>query len=114
MTRFKKFVLNEQKKILNDRIGPIVNAIDSLQNDAAQMGSRQIIKTATNIANEIRKILNDDWDDSDTSTLKELQKVAVFILKSIDTSEDLKGAIDQTAETMHNLAGKDTIQTNSL
>lgn len=115
MSKFKNYLITEQTNLLNDRLSPLINTMDSLKNDVAQLGNRQIIKSLTNIANEIRKILNDDWPNSTLPTLKFLQKIALFILKSIDEkSDDLKSVVDIVSQNFYSIADKSKIQLNNL
>lgn len=114
MSQFKNFLLLEQNQILSNRISPLVNAIDELKADFQQMGTRQVIKNLTQIANEIRKIINDDWPDSEKNTIETLQKIAFFVLKSIDSSEEIQVILDRVATELYSLAGKDNIQINNL
>ena len=57
------------------------------------MGSRQIVRNATSIADEIRKIINNDWDKKDDDVLITLQRVAFYILSDIDNKADLSQTI---------------------
>lgn len=125
--RFKNFLMNENKKILNEnmhylsqQVGDILSSLQSLLDDSDGLGNRQIIRAAQSIVNQIRRILSDKWEDESNKILKNLQKIGVAIMKSIDEKEDLRQTIssavkllekntEKTKEPLNNLGSSNNI-----
>src|SRR6185503_4785915 len=93
LDQFKSFLLNESKHYLGERSGDILNALQNLQDDAANMGNRALIRACQGIANQIRRILHGRWDEEEIQYLKRLQKVGVALMKGIDESENMEEII---------------------
>lgn len=88
--RFWDFIINEDRDYLGQQVGDILSSLQSLSADADNLGNRQTMRAIQGIVSQIRRILHDSWPDSEDKTLKTLQKVAVALLKSVDSNADLK------------------------
>ncbi len=114
MEQFRYFLLNETKQYLGQRAGDILTALQNLHDDAANMGSRALIRSATGITNQIRRILHGRWNDEDVQYLKCLQKIGVAILKSIDENDDLQEVIASSVTELEGMLNKLQMPINSL
>lgn len=100
---FKHFLLNENKEYLNHRIGDILNALHDLNQNSKALGTRQLVRNATTIVNQIRRILHTGWEKTEEATLKELQKVGVSIAKAIDEKDDLQTILQSATVALEQL-----------
>ena len=114
MERFKNFIIKEERSFLGNNIGNVLSGMQSLQNDIENMGSRQVSRVSETIVNEIRKILHKNWNPKYHNQLKELQKVAVAIQKTIDERGDLKQILPAALESLSVLSGKLGVKINNL
>lgn len=114
MKKFKSFLLNEERSFLGNNVGNVLSGMQSLQNDIENMGSRQISRVSENLVNEIRKILHKNWNPKYHNQLKELQKVAVAIQKTIDERGDLKQILPAALQSLSVLSGKLGVKVNNL
>ena len=69
------------------------------------MGTRQQVKNAELIANQVRRILHSNWRDQEKEHLKDLQKIGVAILKAIEEKDDLKGILASAKSELENVSG---------
>lgn len=97
---FKIYLLNESKSHLGQKIGDILTALQSLSEDSPHLGSRQLLQASKGIANQIRKTVKDDWPDTETATLRILQKVGIALMKAIDENGDLKDVIPSAVQEL--------------
>jgi hypothetical protein len=104
--RFKEFLLNENRAYLGQKIGDILNAVQDLQSDGANMGSRQITKFSEKVVAQIRRILHSNWPESEDKHLKKLQKVAVAMMKTIEDQGDIKELIPNVAQELQQLSSE--------
>lgn len=86
---FKKHFFVESRAYLGQKIGDVLTLLQNLQEDAPNLGNRQLISSLENVVNEIRRILHDNWADSDINKLKILQKSGVAIMKAIESNQNL-------------------------
>ena len=100
---FKSFLLNENKYYLGQKIGDILAALQSLSEDASNIGNRGLIRASQGIVNQIRRILHGRWEDEDVNSLKELQKVGVALCKAIDTKDDLASVITGAVDVIEKI-----------
>lgn len=112
--KFKRFLLKENTDHLHEKIGDLLNAVDSLHEDAPNLGNRQIIRSITGIVGQIRQILHDSWLDENRATLRELQKIGVALMKSIDSNEDLREAIGTASQILHTILRKSKKPINDI
>lgn len=114
MDRFKYFLINENKSYLGHRVNDVLTALQDIQNDMENLGTRHLSRLAENIVNEIRKILHGQWDVQQHKHLAQLQKVAVAIMKTIEDKGDLKEILPASAQALQSIAGKLGVKTNEL
>jgi len=114
MDRFKYFLINESKSYLGHRVNDVLTAIQDVQNDMQNLGTRHLTRLAENIVNEIRKILHGQWEVQHQKHLRQLQKVAVAIMRTIDEKGDLREVLPAAAQSLQNVAGQLGVKTNNL
>lgn len=114
MDRFRLFLLNEQKSYLGRRIANVLTPMQELQDDMQNMGARHLTRVAEKLVNEIRKILHSHWEQKHQTHLKELQRVAVAIQKTIEDRGDLREMIPTAAQALQDLSGKLGVKVNNL
>jgi hypothetical protein len=114
MENFKDFLINEDKSYLGNKIGDILTGIQDLQGDMENLGTRYISRKSEEIVNQIRWVLHGQWDAKHQVILKELQRSAVAIQKTIEDRGDLKQVIPAVAQSLQNLSGKLKVKVNSL
>jgi hypothetical protein len=101
--RFKQFILNESQAYLGQKVGDILTAIQELNDDAGNMGTRDLIRFSERIANQIRRVLHSNWPREEKKHLSVLQKVGVALMKAIEEKDDLKGIIAGSSATLEKL-----------
>lgn len=111
---FKEFLLNEQQAYLAQKVGNILSAIQDLKNDAKTMGSRNLNSFSNEIVVHIRNILHSSWPREQEKHLKNLQKMAVAIMKCMDEKGDLPTMISSVAASMEKLVGDLGMPVNKL
>jgi hypothetical protein len=102
---FKYFILNEGKAYLGVRLGDVLNAIQDLDQNAKSMGTRQMVRSAENIVNQIRRILHTHWDKQEEASLKNLQKAGVALAKAIEEKDNLEAIIKAVKGELEELVG---------
>lgn len=90
MSEFKNFIINEQKNYLTEKIGDILSATQELDDDAKNMGSRDLSRFTEKIVNQIRRVLHSNWSKENKKYLINLQKVGVSLMKSIKEKGELE------------------------
>lgn len=114
MDKFKVFLLNEEKNYLGRKVAGVLTPMQELQDDMQNMGARHLVRTAEKLVNDIRKILHGHWEQRQQQYLKELQKVAVAIQKTIDEKGDLREIIPSATQSLQTLSGKLGVKVNNL
>jgi hypothetical protein len=114
MDKFKLFLINEEKSYLGGRVGDVLTAMQDVQEDLPNLGSRHLVKIGEDLVNQIRKILHGHWSPKQFKTLKELQKVAVAIKRTIDERGDLRDIIPAATQAMQGVSGKLGVKVNDL
>ena len=112
--RFKDFILRENKFYLGQKTGDLLTAIQSLGEDAPNLGNRSLIRATQGLVNQIRRILHGRWDDEDLKYLKTLQKIGVALCKAIDEKEDLSEIISSVQDELEDMIGKMEVPVNSV
>ena len=102
---FKDFVLNEARAYLGVRLGDILNATQDLEQNSKGMGTRQMVKNAEGIVNQIRRVLHTHWDKQEESSLKKLQKAGVALARAIEEKDDLENIITAVKGELEELVG---------
>ena len=107
MTKFKDFLLNENKAFLGAKIGDILNALQDLSDNYQNMGSRYVSRNAEEIVNQIRRIIHTKWPDREINNLKSLRDCGVALMKGINEKNDLeiviKSCITTLAQSLKNI-----------
>jgi len=93
MGELRTFIINEQRGHLAEKVGDILTALQSLKEDAPNLGNRQLLRAFEGIADQIRRIIKDHWPDTELPTLKTLQRIAVALMKAKDSNADTKEVI---------------------
>lgn len=114
MDTFKSYLLNEEKNYLGHRVGDILTSTQDLQNDMPNMGERHLTRVAETIVNQIRKILHSQWSVKNQQHLKQLQKIAVAVQKTIDDKGDLREIIPAATKALQSLSGKLGVKLHNL
>ena len=114
MKRFKEFLLNEEKSYLGHRVAGVLTAMQDTQDDMPNLGSRHLNKIAEDLVDQIRKILHSSWSGKNQRYLKDLQKIAVAIKKTIEEKGDLKQLLPSATQSMQELSGKLGVKLNNL
>ena len=102
---FKKFILNENKVYLGEKIGDILSALHNLKEVSPNLGNKQISNMAERIVDQIRRILHSDWPGNKKSLLK-LQKIGTSIMKSVKEKQDLLETIEGATQEMEQLSAE--------
>lgn len=114
MEKFKGFLLNEEKNYLGRKVASVLTPMQELETDMENMGARHLIRAAEKLVNEIRKILHGHWEQEQQKYLKELQRVAVAIQRTIEEKGDLREIIPAATQAMQTLSGKLGVKINNL
>lgn len=91
---FKKFLLNEQREYLAQKVGDVLTSVHELIQGGKQVGARQLVRHSEAVANQIRRILHSSWPKTETKHLKVLQKCGVALMKTIDEKGDLNDTLN--------------------
>lgn len=89
--KFKEFLLIENKSLLSQRVGDILNAVQDLSEDPKNIDKKQKVE---NIVNQIRRILHTKWPSNQEMVLVTLRKCAVNMMMSIDPKKENKPDLD--------------------
>ncbi len=111
---FKRFLINEEKNYLGNRVGDVLTAAQELQQDMENMGSRHLNRLADNVVNQIRKILHSQWSSKSEKHLQKLQRIAVAIKKTIEDKGDLKQILPAAVQELENISGQLGVKVNNL
>lgn len=114
MQRFRWFLLNEENAQFGHRVGGVLTAVQDLENDLGGMGMRQITRECEAVVNQLRKILHSDWSGKQVKHLKELQKIAVALMKAIEEKDDLKEIVPVVSQKLADISGKLGSKVNAL
>lgn len=114
MGYFKQFLLNESKAFFGQRVGDILSAVQDLETDMDDMGTRQVVKLSQNIVNQIRRILHSSWPDERSKDLKDLQKIAVALMKTIDEKGDVRSVLSSVGRELEKISGKLGVKINNM
>jgi hypothetical protein len=114
MDGFKSYLINEERGHLGKRVNDVLTGMQDLQGDMENLGARHLNRLAEQIVNEIRKILHSQWAPRNHKHLKELQKIAVAIQKTIEDKGDLKEMLPAALQATQDLAGKLGVKVNDL
>lgn len=111
---FKSFLLTEQKDYLAHRINDVLTGIHELLAAKKQMGAKQMVRNAEDVANQIRKILHTSWPRSEHKYLKVLQQCGVALMKAIEDKGDLPDVFNSVRAELEKLSHRFHIPANKL
>jgi hypothetical protein len=106
MGEFRHFLILEQEEYFAQKVGDVLTALQSLADDAPNMGNRQLIKLSEKIVDQMRKILEGRWAKEEEPYLKLVQKAAVALAKAIDTNEKMAEVIASAKQELEALQQK--------
>lgn len=104
--KFRDFLINEEKSYLGQKVNDVLTSMQDLGQDMPNLGARHLNRLASDIVNNIRKILHGQWKPHQQRYLQELQKVAVAIEKTIDEKGDLRDILPAATQAIEDLTGK--------
>jgi 5'-3' exonuclease len=110
----KDFLICENKAYLGQRIGDILSAVQDLEQNKGGMGTRQLVANSDRIVGQFRKILHGNWSKKEEKWLKQIQKIAVALAKSIEDKDDLENTLNAVAREIEDLMSKMNVPSNSL
>lgn len=111
---FKNFLLTEQKDYLAHRVNDVLTGVHELLAAKKQMGAKQMVRNAEDVANQIRKILHASWPRSEHKYLKVLQKCGVALMKTIEDKGDLSDTFNSVRSELEALSHKLRVPANQL
>ncbi len=106
--------MNEEKSYLGHRVGSVLTSLQDLEGDMENLGTRQLARFGEEIVNQIRKILHSRWNPKYQHQLKELQKIAVAIQKTVEDRGDLKEVLPSASQALQDLSAKLGVKVNNL
>lgn len=114
MTRFREFLINEDKNYLGRKVNDVLTTMQDIEQDMPNLGARHLNRMASGITDNIRKILHSPWKPHQYRYLQELQKVAAAIEKTIEEKGDLRDVIPAATQSLQTLAGKLGVKVHGL
>ncbi len=111
---FKSFLLTEQKDYLAHRVNDVLTGVHELLAAKKQMGAKQMVRNAEDVANQIRKILHTSWPRSEHKHLKTLQKCGVALMKTIEDKGDLSDTFNSVRSELEQLSHRLRVPANKL
>ena len=111
---FGEYLITEERNYLGSKVGTVLTAMQDLQSDMQNLGSRHIVRVAEQIVSQIRRILHSQWTPQQMKYLKELQKIAVAIQNTMDQKGDLKEIIPAAAAALSDVSTKLGVKVNTL
>jgi hypothetical protein len=100
---FKQFLLNENVAFFNQRVGDILNALQDLNQDSKQMGTRFLISNSEKIVNQMRSLLHQNWSKTKQKDIKTIQKCAIALMKGIEEKSDLQQIINKCVQNLQTI-----------
>lgn len=114
LLEFRIELLTEDKSYLGRRISDILNGVHELDQNAPNIGTRELTNNAEGIVNQIRRILHTNWPRDDRKHLEALQKVGVAIMRSIEEKGDLPTVISNSGNELEKVLGDLGVKVNNL
>lgn len=112
--QFKSFILNENRAYLGEKIGDILASVHDISDGAEGVGARQLIKFCERLVASIRRILHSNWPQTEQKYLKNLQKIGVAIMNSIEQKDDLREILPSIRQELEELSSKIGMPLNTL
>src|SRR5688572_14890888 len=114
MQRFEQFLLNESRSFLGHRVGDVLTALQDLEEDMPNLGSRHLTKLADEVVVQIKKIVHGSWEAENRKYLIDLQRVGAALARTIEERGDLKEVVPACAAALQELSGKLGVRVNDL
>lgn len=114
MFHFKDFLISENKYYLGQKTGDLLSSIQSIGEDAPNLGNREMIRAVQGLINQIRRILHSRWDDEDLKYLKTLQKIGVALCKAIDEKEDIATVVSSAQQELEAMISDMEVPVNNV
>jgi len=111
---FKHFLLTEADQYFAQRVSDVLNALQDLNDNAGDMGTRHLVANAQGIVNQIRRIVHTHWSQSQEPSLKTLQKCAVAVMRAMEEKDDLPAVLKACQGHLEALSGKQGKPSNSM
>ena len=112
---FKDFLLNEGRNYLGKQIGDILTSLQEIQEDSPNLGMRHLSRLVDTEIDNMRAILKDNWtEEEQREFLPTIQKVAVFLKKTIEDKGDLRETLPAALKELENLSGRLGVKVNKL
>ena len=108
------FLINEERNYLGHRVNDLLTGMQDLQDDMENLGTRHLNKMADLIVNQIRKILHDQWSPKSQKHLRELQRIAVAIKRTIEEKGDLREVLPAAVQATQKVAGQLGVKVHGL
>lgn len=105
--QFKQYLLTESKQVFSNKIGNLLNGLQTLKDDIPHMGMTERSKYVKDLVNQIRRILKDRFDDTLLGEMKVLQKIGVSLMRGLEESNiDLKQILVASISEVEKLLDK--------
>jgi len=92
----------------------LLSSVQSLGEDAPNLGNRALMRATQGIIDQIRRILHGRWDDSDLNYLKVLQKVGVALCKAIDEKDDIATVVSSVGQELEQMLNDMEVPVNNV
>ena len=103
---FSDFLLNENRAYLGQKVGDILAATQDVTQNSEHIGTRQLVKNAEGVINQIRRILHTNWPKEEDKNLEQLQKIGVAIANAVEEKDDLSGILAGAQAELEQLTDK--------
>lgn len=105
---FKDF-LTESSKYFSSRVGDILSALQDLNSNSEDMGTRHLVSNSETIVNQIRRIIHTHWPQSEQGNLEVLQKCGVAIMRAIEEKDDLRAVLKACQANIESMSGDEKV-----
>jgi hypothetical protein len=112
--KFKDFLINEQQNILSQKIGSVLSALQTLNDEISNLGTKDKNSYIDRISSDIRTILRSNWPKEESAYLTVLQKIAVAMKKTVNERGDIEELLPNVIEELSDLLEKMGSPVNTL
>lgn len=112
--KFKDFLLEENKAYFGQKVGDVLTAVQDLNDNLENMGSKYATSSAENIVNQIRRIIHTSWPQKEQNNLQVLQKCGVAIMKAIEEKDDLSTVLKGCQDELQKISGDNKTPINNI
>lgn len=114
MHKFRAFLLNENTNFLSNKVGDILEALQSISEDAPNMGTRHLLTVSKDVVSEIRKVLHETWAETEIDVLRSLQKIGVALMRAIEENEPIGEVLESSIGELEDVLKKSGKPINDL